>query len=439
MKNKNDFIQSLREKGSMKDVLVCVLFVAVLGGLTLVSLFKPSKAFSETENRYLQTKPALTADAFLSGAYGREYEEYLADQFVARDGWIGLKAVIELARGMREMNGVYFGKDGYLIEKDAADIYESAQAEKNLGFLKAFADKYGSGTDISRDAALDIKIMFVPTASAILKDRLPKYAPVYDQEKWLAAAAQKLGSDVTVPLYDAMAAYNADNYGGEPLYYHTDHHWTTRGAYTGYRAWASSAGLDAWPLSAFTVETVSDDFYGTLNSKVNIKTTADSIQKYTFFHDESTVAFEIIYNEGDHRSDSLYYPSALSGKDKYAFFLGGNFGLVDIKTRWVDGNAAAQDGVSPGGQATEQVDSHQRESSMGAAKPGRRLMLIKDSYANCFAGFAALHYDEVLMVDLRHTNARISELVEKYGITDVLVLYSTKNFAEDKNIYKLLY
>lgn len=420
--NRRYFLQPLCRNASTQDFLVCALFVAALGVLTLVSLFKPSKAFSETENRYLQTKPALTADAFLSGAYGREYEDYMADQFMGRDRWIGLKAVLELSRGMREMNGVYFGKDGYLIEKDTADIYESDQAEKNLDFLKAFVDKYGSGADTSGDAAMDIKIMFVPTASAILKDRLPAYAPVYDQEKWLEAAAQKLGSDVMVLLYDAMAsAYGADTDGGEALYYHTDHHWTTRGAYTGYSAWAASTGVDAWPLTSFTVETVTDDFYGTLNSKVNIKTTADAIQKYALSDSGSVPSFEISYNEGADTSDSLYDYSALSGKDKYAFFFGGNYGLVNIKTHWTGRKAAAQD------------------SAGHTILSGRRLMLIKDSYANCFAGFAALHYDEILMVDLRHTNARISELVEKYGITDVLVLYSTKNFAEDKNIYKLLY
>ena len=382
---------------------ICLVFCIVLAGLTIVSIVKPSRGFSENENRYLQTLPELTAERFFSGVFGEEYETYLADQFIARDGWIGLKSAIELARGMKEVNGVYFGRDGYLIEKTSAKTFESAQAQKNMEFLKAFVDKYSD----AGNGAISCRVLFVPTAAAVLRGELPVFAPVYDQDKWLQNAADALGKDVVVPImpafFEKISLY--DNH--RSLYYHTDHHWTSFGAFTAYEAWAKAAGVTPVSESEFNIITVTDSFYGTLNSKVNIKTAADAIEAY------EGPGYNIIYNEGQRTADSLYDAGALNGKDKYAFFLGGNFGLVDIKAYW-----------------PEKPDITSED---------RRLLIIKDSYANSFAGFIAPHFASVLLLDLRHTNAKVSDIIENYKITDILVLYSSKNFVEDKNIYKLLY
>lgn len=399
------------------------MFCILLAGLTILSIVKPSRGFSENENRYLQTMPEWTAERFFSGAFGQEYETYLADQFIARDAWIGLKAATELARGMRDMNGVYFGRDGYLMEKTSAEVFESAQAQKNMEFLKAFIEKYSGAATEAGDDVSDIvnavphivndvpdivcRVLFVPTASAILKDKLPGFAPSYDQELWLEKAAEDLGADVLIPICPEFSEINAF-YGDErSLYYHTDHHWTSFGAFSAYEIWANAAGLNAVPESRFKITTVTDSFYGTLNSKVNIRTAADTIEAY-----EGPV-YKITYNEGQRTTDSLFDDNALNGKDKYAFFLGGNFGLIDMEASW------------PG-----QED---------ITRQNRRLLIIKDSYANSFAGFIAPHFEQTILADLRYTNAKISDIIEKYRITDILILYSTKNFVEDKNIYKLLY
>ena len=91
-------------------------FLAFLGLFTAISVLMPRKAFSETENRYLARFPKLTWETVKSGAFGTDYETYLSDHFPFRDHWIGFQAAAEKLLLKKEINGVFLGKDGYLIE-----------------------------------------------------------------------------------------------------------------------------------------------------------------------------------------------------------------------------------------------------------------------------------------------------------------------------------
>ena len=73
----------------------------------------------------------------------------------------------------------------------------------------------------------------------------------------------------------------------------------------------------------------------------------------------------------------------------------------------------------------------------GGAENGRRLLVLKDSYANALLPFAAADYEKIVAVDLRYYLGSLSELMEQEGITDVLVLYSTSAFMSDTKIDRL--
>ena len=68
-------------------------------------------------------------------------------------------------------------------------------------------------------------------------------------------------------------------------------------------------------------------------------------------------------------------------------------------------------------------------------KNGKRLMLIKDSFANTFAQFALNDYEEIYLIDLRSFKTAIIPYIEQYEITDVLILYNLKGFCEEKNLF----
>lgn len=441
-------------------------FVGFLVSAAILSMLMPQKGFSETENRYLKKRPSFTMKGLLDGSFGTDYETYLSDQFPGRDAWIGMKVMAERARGRRDVNGVYFGKDDYLIEKFNSEDIEGEQLEQNLERLSSFV-LYAK--DILGEDR--VRVMLVPSASQILTNQLPFLASPYDQsqvtkrlgellednmsametrglggaeeEETADAGMQGLGeaedeenadagmpglaesedkeSDDTgvqglavpvksesadtrrqrmvVPVEAMLAAHRQ-----EDIYYKTDHHWTALGAYYGYRAWAESVGVIPWEPEAFSIQTVSDEFLGTVYSKVNLPQKPDSIRLYL---PKTEPEYQVFY-DGAAEAEPMYSYEALEGKDKYAVYMDGNHGLTKIQN----------------------PDVEERGK-------GRKLLIIKDSFAHSFAPFVVNHFEETYMVDLRYFNLSLRSFMEENGMTDVLILYQIPGFSREKTVGKL--
>ena len=375
----------------MNKKAISIGFVVLLFGVTAANLLVPQREFSENENRYLQTLPVLNAEELLSGKFSQSFEKYTADQFLARDGWIGMKTIAELGMLKKDNQRVYFGKDGVLF--DAGEAIEDKQLTENTEAVAAFARALRE-----REPSLNASTLLVPTASAILTEQLPAFAPTPDQQAALKKAASLLAGDA--PLCD-MTELLRDNL-DTPLYYRTDHHWTTQAAYLVYADWAKAAGPSPLPAAAFTTETVSDSFYGTLYSKANLPTLKpDSVTAYIPVR---PVEVRVDYGEGT-ASDSLYREEFLTQKDKYSYFLGGNHAKVEIET---------------------------------GTKNGRTLLLLQDSYAHCFVPFLVFHYERILVLDPRYVKDDIFAYAVENHVTDLLTLYNLPNFATDRNVPNIL-
>ena len=74
---------------------VTLLFCILIFGFTIATIIKPDQDYSEAENRTLAKMPKITGETLLNGDFEADYETYLTDQFVARDGWIALKTAVE--------------------------------------------------------------------------------------------------------------------------------------------------------------------------------------------------------------------------------------------------------------------------------------------------------------------------------------------------------
>ena len=369
------------------------LFCTFLGCGAFASVFMPKKSFSETENRYLAQRPSLTWQGLKSGAFGREYETYLSDQFPFRDQWIGVKTTAEQLQQKKEINGVWLGKDHYLIETFYQEDLDPELSGKNLDRLCQFvsAQEALAGKD-------HVRVMLVPSSAEIMTDKLPPFASPFSQAAVTERLTQGGIGEMLVPVRQALS----DAREHQAPYYRTDHHWTSFGAFAGYQAWAKSLGLDSFELSDFQPETVSDNFFGTIHSKLNIPVQPDSIVLY---RPKKEPDWSVCYDGSDSPVSTLYSMDALNTRDQYRVFLDGNHGWTKIK-------------------------NHSRTD-------GSRLLIIKDSYAHCFAPFAALHFEETHMIDLRYYNGKISNFIEEQGITDILVLYQIPGFLKDRNVSKL--
>ena len=340
------------------SVNVTLMFLVLIFGISAATVIKPQNERSETENRSLAMRPSFSIDTLLSGQFAKDYESYLSDQFIGRDGWITLKTDFELAAGKKDISGVYFAKDGYLIESHEGS-FTTDQAKANISLLASFAKKEAEAL-----GADHMTVMIVPNAVDILREKLPAFAQPYDEEAYISQVRAALPDGV---FFDTGKILNEHK--DEEIYYRTDHHWKTLAAWYVYQAWAKEKGFS---VGVYSPVTVTEDFEGTISSKLGIRGRADSI---------------------------------LDKKDKYSYFYGGNYGLI--------------------------------QSKMPESRTGRKLLIIKDSYAHCFAPFTYADFDEVDLLDLRYYNASLSDLIASGGYTDILFLQNASGFAEETSFAKL--
>lgn len=371
---------------------IITLFCIMIFGFTAATLLKPQSEYSETENRTLQTRPGVRWETLISGEFEEDYENYLTDQFVARDAWIGMKTAVERALLKKESKDIYFAEDDYLIEKHTG-TFTADTAETNIQVLGQFARLYQE-----QFGAEHMTFMVVPNAVDILQDKLPDYASLYDEEQYLARVAAELPEGMWFDASEVLRAHS-----DEEIYYRTDHHWKTLAAFYVYQEWAKRQGYQVPSAEDYEIQTVTDSFEGTIQSKLGIHTKADTIEVY---QPKEDIFYAIRKNDSPEKEYKICVNSALDTKSKYDVFFGGNYAKVEITTR---------------------------------ADTGRRVLVIKDSYAHCFVPFMLKEFDAITMLDIRYYNQKLSELIAEGNYTDILFLYNAAGFAEDTSISRLMY
>ena len=358
-----------------------LLFLFLLFGLFLTNLLMPDRRFSEIENRNLAQKPDFSWESLFSGRFMQNFEEYVTDQFAGRDGWTAIKAYAERIMGRAENNGIYICGDTLVERFDAID---RAQLESNLQATDRFAESAG----------IPVYLMLIPTAAEIWKDRLPDGAPNIDQAALLAQIAGQARAQV-IDACSALAEH-AD----EPIFYRTDHHWTSLGACYGTNALLSAMGKEGVSPDRWTAETVSANFCGTLWSASGARyVSPDSMEIYVPAEGIGVYSFA----DGQWTERPLYDREKLETKDKYSMFLGGNQPLAVVET----------------------------------GSEGEKLLLIRDSYADSMVPFLTGAFSEIHLIDLRYYREDAAAYARENGIDCAVVCYSLKNFVSDKNVYFL--
>ena len=369
----------------IKNFLPALLFLVFILIIGLYFCYSPQKDYSENEKRYLEKFPKFTVDTLISGEFGEEFETYLADQIANRDFFVGLNAYYDVASGRNGSKGVYLSENGYLIN-DPVD--KDNYLKLNIDNLNKF----------SKENKLDSTLLIVPSTGYIMNDLLPKNHNAYNDDKYF---------DIIEDSAKGLNFINIKNIFKEKaketqLYYKTDHHWTTNGAYIAYEQYCKSKGIKATEKSGFNIKKY-DDFYGTTYSTSALwLTKSDDIEIWENKNlKDSDISVEIEEGNKTTKSNSLYYLKHLEENDKYPIFLDGNHSLVRIKNK--------------------------------ASKNGK-LLVIKDSYAHCFVPFLVEHYSEIIEVDMRYYKEEVSKIVKAEGIKEVLMLYGIDNISIDTDL-----
>lgn len=379
-------------------IALFALFLTAMPILTLIFMPTEEKPFSENENRYLSEFPDLSMESYKNKKFMDGFDTWLSDRFFGREKWIVIKNTVDKALGKTENNGVFVNNNMMMqIWKG----YDEKIYSNNLYAINNF---------ISNNSEIPTYFMLAPNAQEIYKENIPPFAEVGSQKDFIDKFYSDLDNNaVPIDIYSVLSE-NKDSY----IYYRTDHHWTSYGAFLAYTKAADILGYKSSGFDDFDIEHASDCFLGTLFSKtLDFSVTPDTMDYYTLKENEPDVKVSV-FKEFNIKTgkieydvyDSLYFREFLNVKDKYASFLGQNSPLVTIENP--------------------------------TAKTDKSLLIVKDSYAHTLVPFLSKEYKKITMIDLRYINTDFRVMAPIKDYDQLLFMFNVITFSEDEsNILKL--
>ena len=375
----------------MKNKIFFAIFMTVWVVIVIINFIWPKQVFSEEENRMLATIPRFSFESFVNGDYLNGVNDYINDHFAFRNIYLKLNSWWEIdVMGKKENNGVYIGKDGYLFEKFEYNDNEKENANTNAEIISDFANKM-------KEQNVPTYFVLAPNSIYINNDKLPNNVEVPNQEEIIKQIYGETENTNNINVIESLKKENKD----KQLYFKTDHHINSDGAYIIYREYCKAANIATKEIDNFNRVTVSNDFLGTFDSKAQLLNQQPD-ELFMYKNENNTNIKEAIYDK--QTTNSIFNEEYLKGKDKYSYFLNGNNSRAIIKTN---------------------------------VNNDKKLLVIKDSYAHIMSQFLCQDYSEVHFLDPRYTNFDYVEYAKENEITDVLFLYNVSTFVQDTNLKKI--
>lgn len=364
------------------------IFLIFIFGMAIWFLFSPKSDYSSAEKRYLQQFPDTSLENISNGKFGEEFESFFADQFPVRNLWVGLNSYFSLYTGNNGANGVYNCKNDYLIN---VPVSTDNNLSKNLNAVT----KFKNSIDVP------VTVMFAPSTGYITDDVLPAVHNNYNDDEYFESAGKTLAEN-GIDFVDLRESFKEEYKNGTQLYYRTDHHWTTAGAYTAYTKLCENLGITPTPKNCFDIKSY-DGFYGTTYSTSGfLLTPADKIEVWNnSANTEKNIKVKITEGKQTAEYNSMFFYDHLEEDDKYPVFIDGNHALTEIT------NSDAKGGT---------------------------LVMIKDSFSHCLTPFLADNYSKIILVDMRYYKLSVSELIKQENPEQVVVMYGIDNIATDTDI-----
>lgn len=361
-----------------KHYLLHSFFIIILL-VTFLDIFEKTKNFSELENRKLKNKVSFTKDSILNGSASREYETYINDQILFRDKFISLKSLTEKVFLKIENNDILLGKDNYLFDK----YFKLDEYRKNYNIK--------SITEFKENYLGNVSLMLVPNSYEIYNDKLIGNPLNINQKNEIEKIYSSLKNINCINILDSLK-----NNKDKSLYYKTDHHWTIDGAYIAYEEYMKSRNLPTIDIRHNRIET--PNFLGSFYSKAKPIFNKGDIFSYIPIEGISMII-------GTNEFNSIYNTSYLNKRDKYSMYLNGNNPYTTIKNDNLNNN--------------------------------KKILIIKDSFANSFIPYLTSNYEEIHIIDFRSFNDSFKEYLKDKKYDDILILYNLKNFCSESTFLRI--
>ncbi len=364
------------------NLLISVLFCVFFAGMMLLFFIMPKQEFSQNEKRVLEEIPKFSLESLADGTWFSKMDAYFSDHFFIRDFWVGLNSYTNQVIGLNATGDIYKGEDDWLIEKP---ISQSSTWTENIQIIERFVETHNN-----------VYFMAVPTKGYIMEDKLPKLHDNYPDAQLISQLKSLLSEEVSWIDVSSVLQESSD------VYYKTDHHWTSKGAYEAYCKAGEYMGFTPNSEEEYQIENY-NGFYGTSYSKSGLwATPADTISLWIQQNLDVDVTITDENRPFPTEYDSMFFTDYLDKADKYPVFLDGNHALVNLKSN---------------------------------ADNDKKLLIIRDSFAHCLAPFFASEYSEIDLIDLRYFKKQtVSELIEQNKYDDILFVYGLDTLATDRSL-----
>lgn len=428
-----------------------IIFVTILLVLGVINTLKYDRALiSEQENRRLAEIPEITVGNYVDGSLSSGIDEFLKDRFVFRKAWIDTASKLSKIKGIQDSddfmlvatNGANEGDAGTALkELTPSNQYQFVQDTLNfpddVGMLKIvkptesvdvtkieFAENFKTNVliydekgmtsyvfkknlidrlanayndvEASYSGTLNIYALTAPSRVAFVDEDYARYT----DNQYLAIQSFYSKLDTRIIKIDPypMLAMHQDEY----IYFKTDHHWTSLGAYYGYVSACISMGLVPKAIEDFD-ELLETNFLGSLYDLTQsdiLKANEDSILAYV---PRAELTYRIIEPGGDVNYSQVISKDFYTEDYKYDVFLGGDYNLAMIEN--------SSDDVSD-----------------------ETIMFIKDSYGNALIPYFTNHFKRILIVDPRYNVEPFSELIKTYDVHKLVIQNNGQTLASESYV-----
>lgn len=367
--------------------ITAVLVMAVIFAMFILTICGKKEDFSLSENRELTSFPKFSVSSVADGSYGRQLESYMTDHFFGREKWVSAQARIESAMCEKIVNGVYVN-DKILLD---AEISSRCISQENISAVNSFFRNY-SGT---------VYFTAVPTSSGVYGDLLPEYLITNPEKKQIDVLYDSIEDGVRkIDTYNILRMIN-DNY----IYYRNDSKLTSYGAYYAYRTIIQKLGFQPSSYDKYTIRHVTSDFRGNLYSRcLYCGTKSDILDVYSYSGGAEITSCTAYGNNGMTYRKILNDEKFLSGGDMYRMYLGDEVPFIRIKT---------------------------------SVNNDKKLLLIKDSYADCFIQFLIQHYSEIAVISPADMTKPLSSFINPDNYEQTLFLFGIDSM-DNENLFDLI-
>lgn len=368
--------------------ITAILTLVFISVFSVFTFFGKKKEFSVDENRPLAASPTVKAAELYDGRTAERLDSYVTDHFAGRSRWLVGSTLMQKELSESIVNGVYVSRERLINAESDLKSEPASSAD----IFDSFAENY-SGM---------VYFAAIPTSAGVYGDVLPSHITGRSESQQISDLYEALDGDIRkIDAYNILKMLK-DNY----IYYRSDTKWTSYGAYCVYKTVIQKLGIIPTTYDKFSIEHVTDSFRGNLYNRTMSKAPrADIMDIFEYREGAEVTSCIVVRRDGINAEGKIFDKSRLETGDMYSMYLGEPVPVMRITT---------------------------------SANTDKKLLVVKDSFADCFIPFLLQHYSEITVVDPSVMSGGMSKYVDADEYEQTLFLFGIDSLGDRKMLSKII-